>query len=58
MITICIGFDPKEAIAYHVLCHSILSRASEPVCFIPINKTNIPEFTRGMEDGTRGGLYT
>lgn len=52
MITICIGFDPKEAIAYHVLCHSILSRASEPVCFIPINKTNIPEFTRGMEDGS------
>lgn len=38
--------------AYHVLCHSILSRSSQPVRFIPINRRNIPEFTRGMEDGS------
>lgn len=52
MITICIGYEPKEAVAYHVLCHSILTRSSQPVRFIPINKANIPEFTRGMEDGS------
>lgn len=38
--------------AYHVLCHSILSRSSRPVRFIPINKRNIPVFTRGIEDGS------
>ena len=38
--------------AYHVLCQSILSRSSEPVNFVPINKRNIPEFQRGKEDGS------
>jgi hypothetical protein len=52
MLTICIGYDPAETVAYHVLCHSILSRSSQPVRFIPINKANIPEFNRGMEDGS------
>lgn len=52
MITVCIGYDPAETVAYHVLCHSILSRCSVPVRFIPINKFNIPEFSRGIEDGS------
>jgi hypothetical protein len=51
MIKVLIGYDPAETVAYHVLCHSILRQCSQPVCFIPINKQNIPEFTRGMEDG-------
>lgn len=36
MINVCIGFDQKEAIAYHVLAHSIMRRASGPVCITPI----------------------
>lgn len=52
MLNICIGYDPAETVAYHVLCHSILSRASMPVSFTPINKANIPEFIRGIEDGS------
>lgn len=38
--------------AYHVLCHSILRQASKPVSFIPINKRMLPEFDRGIEDGS------
>ena len=38
-LTIGIGFDQSEAVAYHVLCHSILSRSSIPVRFIPIKRT-------------------
>ena len=33
---IFIGFDSKEVVAYHVLCQSILERASIPVAFTPI----------------------
>lgn len=36
MLTICIGYDHREAIAYHVLAHSIMVRASKPVRIIPI----------------------
>lgn len=52
MLRVMIGYDPAETVAYHVLCHSILSRCSEPVQFTPINKRNIPEFTRHKEDGS------
>ena len=36
MLKIMIGYDPNEAIAYHVLAHSILSRSSVPVSIIPV----------------------
>lgn len=36
MIRIFIGFDSKEEVAYHVLCASILRRASVPVHFVPV----------------------
>jgi hypothetical protein len=52
MLRIFVGYDPAEAVAYHVLCHSILKRASMPVSFTPINKRNLPEFTRAKQDGS------
>lgn len=36
MINICIGYDPKESIAFHVLAHSIMRRASGPISITPI----------------------
>ena len=35
-IRVFIGYDPREAVAYHVLSHSILSRASQPVSIAPL----------------------
>lgn len=32
-----IGHDPREAVAYHVCCESILKYASIPVAFIPLS---------------------
>ena len=36
MIRIFIGYDPREAVAYHVLCHSIIARAQVPVSITPL----------------------
>lgn len=55
LIPIFIGYDKKETIAYHVLCHSIIRRSSVPVSFIPVNRANIRgTFTRprGEKDST------
>lgn len=41
MLTIAIGYDHRESIAYHVLAHSIMRRASRPIRIIPINLTNL-----------------
>lgn len=36
MIKVFIGYDPREAVAFYTLAHSILRRASEPVQIVPI----------------------
>ena len=36
MIRIFIGYDPREAVAFNVLAHSIQTRASEPVTIAPL----------------------
>ena len=41
MIRVFIGFDPRETVAWHVLVHSILSRASMPVSFTPLALNNL-----------------
>ena len=35
-IPIYVGFDPRESVAYHTFCQSVLSRASQPVAFYPL----------------------
>lgn len=41
MIRIFIGFDARETAAWHVLCHSILARATQPVNFTPLALNNL-----------------
>lgn len=36
VIRIFIGFDPRETVAYHVLSHSIMARASRAVSIAPV----------------------
>ena len=36
MIPIFIGYDPREAIAFHVCANSIIRHASQPVQIIPL----------------------
>lgn len=36
MLKVYIGFDPKEAVAFHVLSDSIMRLSSGPVCIVPL----------------------
>lgn len=47
MIPVYIGYDHDETVAWHVLCHSILARSSQPVSFIPLALDHLSEiYTR------------
>ena len=46
MLNVYIGYDPNETVAYHVLAHSILRRASIPVSIAPLMRSQL------------GALYT
>jgi lipopolysaccharide biosynthesis glycosyltransferase len=35
---IFVGFDQREAVAYHTFCQSVISRATVPVAFVPLAK--------------------
>lgn len=43
MLKIFIGYDAQEPLAYHVLCHSILTRASGPVSFTPLIRSALTD---------------
>jgi hypothetical protein len=46
MLNVCIGYDHRESIAFHVLAHSILRRASRPVAIIPLALSALPQYQR------------
>ena len=43
MIRVFIGFDAREHSAYHVLSHSILERASQPIAITPLVLSNMKD---------------
>ncbi len=44
MIRIFIGYDENETVAFHVLSHSLLRNASEPIEIIPLVKGQLRKF--------------
>jgi hypothetical protein len=41
VLQVYIGYDPREAVAYHTLAHSILRRASIPVTIAPVMQSQL-----------------
>jgi lipopolysaccharide biosynthesis glycosyltransferase len=57
MITCYVGFDPREAAAYHVWTQSVIERSSQPVAFIPLHGPMLQNFD-GQQDGTNAFIYS
>lgn len=53
MIDIVVGFDQREAVAYHTFCQSVISRTSEPVRFTPLVANTV-----GRKDGSNDFIYS
>jgi hypothetical protein len=50
VLKIYIGFDPVETVAWHTLCHSIITRSSQPVAIVPINSFSLKKiYFRGRD---------
>ena len=57
-IPIFIGYDPREAIAYHVCANSIIRHASVPVAIVPLALNNFQEYTETHTDGSNQFIYS
>jgi len=45
VIPVYVGFDPREAAAYHVFCQSVIETATQPVAFHPLALRLLREYS-------------
>lgn len=57
-IPIFIGYDPREAIAYHTCSNSIIRQASQPVAIIPLALNLFNDYTETHTDGSNQFIYS
>jgi len=57
-IPVFIGYDPREAIAFHVCANSIIRNASRPVGIVPVALNLFKDYSETHTDGSNQFIYT
>ena len=57
-LKIFVGYDPKESIAYHVFCQSIISNSHCAISFNPLVKGSIDDYVEVHNDRSNDFIYT
>ena len=57
-LTIVVGFDQREAVAYHTFCQSVLEKTSVPVQFIPLAHNALYFYKEMHRDGSNRFIYS
>ena len=58
MIRLFVGFDQREAVAYHVFCQSVLEKCSDVVSFTPLVLGALPGYVETHKDGSNTFIYS
>ena len=58
MIRLFIGYDPREAVVYHVCVNSIVRHASQPVAVTPLALKNLGGYVEHHKDGSNQFTYS
>ena len=57
-INLVVGFDGREAIAYHVFCQSVIDTSTKPVEFLPLAENTLNEYKECHVDGSNKFIYS
>jgi lipopolysaccharide biosynthesis glycosyltransferase len=57
-IPIFVGYDPREAVAYHTCANSIIRQASKPVAIIPMALNLFEDYNETHTDGSNQFIYS
>ena len=57
-IPVFVGYDPREAIAYHTCVNSIIRNSSQPVAIVPVALNLFKEYSETHTDGSNHFIYT
>lgn len=58
IIPVFVGYDPREAIAFHTCVNSIIRHATQPVAIHPVALNLFKEYTETHTDGSNHFIYT
>lgn len=58
MIPIFIGYDPREAVAFHVCVNSIIRHSTQPVSIIPLSLNLLQGYKEQHTDGSNHFIYS
>jgi lipopolysaccharide biosynthesis glycosyltransferase len=58
MVRLFIGYDPREAVVYHVCVNSIVRHASEPIAVTPLALKNLGGYIERHQDGSNQFTYS
>jgi hypothetical protein len=57
-IPVFVGYDPREAVAYHVCCNSIIRLATAPVAIVPLALNLMRDYQETHTDGSNTFVYS
>ena len=58
MLPVYVGYDEREAVAYHTFSNSIIRRATRPVSFCPLALNTLHEYEEKHTDGSNAFIYS
>lgn len=57
-LKLIVGFDQREALAYHTFCQSVIEKTSRPIAFIPLADNAMPFYEESHQDGSNKFIYS
>jgi lipopolysaccharide biosynthesis glycosyltransferase len=57
-VTMVVGYDNRESVAYHVFCQSVIEKSSIPLQFIPLAQNSLDFYNETHNDGSNKFIYS
>ena len=58
IVDVVVGFDQREAVAYHVFTQSVIEKSSIPIRFLPLNINSLTAYKETHRDGSKEFIYS
>ena len=58
IVDIIVGFDEREAVAYHTFTQSVIAKSSLPTRFLPLNIGSLSNYQELHKDGSNDFIYS
>ena len=58
IVDIVVGFDQREAVAYHTFTQSVIEKSTVPVRFLPLSINSLSDYNEKHKDGSNDFIYS